>query len=115
MEGGSKKKESEASSSTETQKVADCGKEMGETLNSYQQQQQQLNSLVTLMRRTELDIDETLAAIGGIYSQMQLIGAKDVSGNRAHRMSADVDEQAKRLGDLLEAMDEVYDSSANLG
>ena len=89
-------------------------KEMGETLNSYQQQQQQLNALVTLMRRTELDIDETLAAIGGIYSQMQLIGAKDVSGNRARRLSADVDEQAQRLGDLLDAMDEVYDSSASL-
>ena len=89
--------------------------EMGETLNSYRQQQQQLNSLVTLMRRTELDIDETLAAIGGIYSQMQMIGAKDVSGNRARRLSADVNEQAQRLGDLLDAMDEVYDSSANLG
>ncbi len=89
-------------------------KEMTETLNSYQQQQQQLDSLVTLMRRTELDIDETLAAIGGIYSQIQLIGAKDVSGNRARRISSDVDEQAKRLGDLLEAMDEVYDSSTNL-
>jgi hypothetical protein len=60
------------------------------------------------MRRTELDIDETLAAIGAIYSQLQLLGAKGIDSQRIRRLTASVDEQAQHLEDLLEAMDEVY-------
>ncbi len=86
--------------------------EIAETLAKHQEHQRQLDSLLTVMRRTELDIDETLAAIGAIYSQMQLLGAKDVDSHRANRLSADINEQANRLGDLLEAMDDVYESSA---
>jgi hypothetical protein len=86
--------------------------EMQETLTRFQQQQQQLNSLVTLMRRTELDIDETLAAIGAIYSQLQLLGAKDIDNQRAKRLSADVEEQNQHLNDLLAAMEEVYEGPA---
>lgn len=86
--------------------------EMQETLARFQQHQQQLNSLVTLMRRTELDIDETLAAIGAIYSQLQLLGAKDIDNQRAKRLSADVEEQNQHLNDLLAAMEEVYEGPA---
>ena len=70
-----------------------------------------LDALVTLMRRTELDIDETVAAIGAIYSQLQIIGAREIDSSRAKRLSTDVEEQAGRLSDLLAAMDEVYGSS----
>jgi serine/threonine protein kinase len=86
--------------------------EIQETLARHQQHQQQLNSLVTLMRRTELDIDETLAAIGAIYSQLQLLGAKDIDSQRASRLSADVEEQNQHLNDLLAAMEEVYEDPA---
>lgn len=87
-------------------------REIAEALNKHQEHKRQLDSLQTLMRRTELDIDETLAAIGAIYSQMQIIGAKEIDNKRASRLSADISEQANRLGDLLEAMDEVYESTA---
>ncbi len=83
--------------------------QMADTLAGYQEQQRQLDSLVTLMRRTELEVDETLAEIGTIYSQLQLLGAKEIDSNRADRLSADVDEQVNRLGDLLSAMEDVYD------
>lgn len=86
--------------------------EIGETLAGYQKHQQQLESLTTLMRRTELDIDETLAAIAGIYSQLQLLSAKGIDRSRAKRLSAEIEEQADHLNDLLSAMDEVYDSSS---
>jgi len=88
--------------------------EITETLQSQQTHQRQLQELATLIRRTELDFDETLAAIGGIYSQLQLLGAKDIDRDRAKRLSTDVHEQANRLDDLLKAMDEVYQSSAGL-
>jgi serine/threonine-protein kinase len=88
--------------------------ELTETLARHRQQQHQLDTLVMVMRRTELDIDETLAAIGAIYSQLQLVGVKDINNQRAHRLSTDIEEQNKRLGDLLSAMDEVYEDSAKL-
>jgi hypothetical protein len=61
--------------------------------------------------RNSVDIDETIAAIGAIYSQLQIIGARDIDSSRAKRLSTDVAEQASRLDDLLSAMDEVYGSS----
>lgn len=88
--------------------------EMAETLDRYREQQLQLDALVNLMRRTELDIDETVAAMGAIYSQVQLIDVKKIDQRRAKRLSTEIEEQADHLNDLLLAMDEVYDDSASL-
>jgi chromosome segregation ATPase len=89
--------------------------QMEETLAGYQEHQRQLDSLVMVMRRTELEIDETLAEIGVIYSRLQLLEAKEIDSNRASRLSADIEEQTDRLSDLLSAMDEVYESSGGIG
>ncbi|MBN1992961.1 MAG: protein kinase [Anaerolineae bacterium] len=88
--------------------------QMAGTLTSYQEHQSQLEALSAMLRRTELEIDETLAEIGAIYSQLQLLNAKDIDRHRAGRLSEDIEEQADRLGDLLSAMDEVYDRSVGL-
>jgi serine/threonine protein kinase len=88
--------------------------QMQETLDGYREHQRQLNSLKTTMRRTELEIDETLAEIGAIYSRLQLLDAREIDSNRVARLSEDMEEQADRLNDLLSAMDEVYDSSAGI-
>ena len=53
-------------------------------------------------------------AMGTICFQLQLPGAKQVDGKRTGRLSANVDEQGKRLGDLLEAMDKVSESIVSL-
>jgi hypothetical protein len=81
---------------------------MAETLAGHQEHQRQLKALTDLIHRTELEIDETLANIGAIYSQLQQLEFKDIESSRAKRLSADIDEQAARLGDLLAAVDEVY-------
>jgi len=88
--------------------------QMNGTLGSYEKHQQQLKVLTTLMRRTELEIDETLATIGTIYSQLQVVGAKDIDSERAKRLSGEVKEEADRLGDLLAAMDEVYQETTQV-
>jgi uncharacterized coiled-coil DUF342 family protein len=88
---------------------------MEETLAGYREHQRQLDSLAAMLRRTELEIDETLAEIGTIYSQLQLLDARDIDRNRANRLSEEIEEQADRLSDLLDAMDEVYESSVGLG
>lgn len=82
--------------------------QMAETLAGHQEHQRQLEALVELIRRTELEIDETLASIGAIYSQLQMLEFKEIDSSRAKRLSANIDEQAARLGDLVAAMDEVY-------
>ncbi|MBN1220556.1 MAG: protein kinase [Anaerolineae bacterium] len=89
--------------------------QMEETLSSYREHQRQLEALAAMIRRTELEIDETLAEIGAIYSRLQLLDAKDIDSKRAGRLSEDIQEQADRLSDLLEAMDEVYESSVGGG
>jgi hypothetical protein len=88
--------------------------QMQETLDGYREHQRQLDSLKATMRRTELEIDETLAEIGAIYSRLQLLDAREIDRSRVVRLSEDMDEQADRLNDLLSAMDEVYDSSAGI-
>lgn len=85
--------------------------QMEETLAQHQAHQRHLDALTTLMRRTEFEIEETLAEMGSIYSQLQIMDAREIDRDRVRRLSADVEEQAHRLNDLLEAMDEVYDRS----
>lgn len=92
----------------ETETNAQMRAQLAETLAGYQAQQHELDALAALMRRIELEIEETLAEIGTIYSQLQLLGAKEVDSSRAKRLSTDIDSQANRLNDLLAAMDEVY-------
>jgi tRNA A-37 threonylcarbamoyl transferase component Bud32 len=82
--------------------------EIREALTSYQAHQTQLDRLVSLIRRTEFDIDETLSAIGALHSQLQMLDVKGVDNSRAARLSVDITEQSARLSDLLSAMDDVY-------
>ncbi|MEM7342877.1 MAG: protein kinase [Chloroflexota bacterium] len=87
--------------------------QISETLVESKKHGEELKSLTNLMRRTDLEIDETLATIGTIYSQLQILGAKEIDSSRADRLSEDIGEQANRLSDLLSAMDEVYDQTDN--
>jgi len=72
----------------------------------------QLEHLDNTMERAELQLDDTLSAMGTIYAQMQLIGAKDIDSGRAQRLREDIADQVGSLYDLVQAMDEVYHSSA---
>jgi hypothetical protein len=81
--------------------------QMQETLAGYRTQRAQLDALVSLMRRTRLQLDQTLSAMGTIYSQVQMLQAMDIDGVRARQIVADIDDQVAELNDLLLAMAEV--------
>jgi len=84
-------------------------RQLQETLESLEAHQQQLTKLESLMRRIDLEIDEGLASIATIHSQLQLLGSKNsLDSARAARLSLDVEEAASRLDDVLSAMDEAY-------
>lgn len=85
----------------------DIQRQMERTLSAYEQQHQYLEALARLMRRTRLNLDDTLAAMGTIYSQVQVLNAMDIDGATAARITDEIDIEVNRLNDLLSALSEV--------
>lgn len=82
------------------------------TLAAYQEQLRQLELLGKMMKRTRLNLDDTLAAMGTVYSQLQVLNAMDIDGPTAARIAGEVDREVERLNDLLAAVSDVYASSS---
>jgi hypothetical protein len=82
--------------------------QMAETLAGYQEHLTQLEALDSLMRRARLQLEETVDAMGALHARLQLLDAMDVDGPAAQRITEEIDEQAKSLGDLSSALSEAY-------
>jgi hypothetical protein len=67
-----------------------------------------LETLARTMRRTRLNLDDTLASMGTIYSQVQLLNAMDIDSGRATRIAEEIDAEVLRLNDVLSALSEAY-------
>jgi hypothetical protein len=61
------------------------------------------------MKQAELRLEQTMTALSTVYSQMQLIGARDVESGRAERLEADIREEIDQLNDLISSIDEISD------
>ncbi len=84
-----------------------------ETLKAKETQLSNLEHLEDDMQRGELQLEHTLASMGTIYSQLLRVSAKDVDSGRARRLRENVAEEVQGLQDVLDSMDEVYESSAS--
>lgn len=93
----------------------DMQQQVQRTLAAYEEQLRQLDLLARVMKRTRLNLDDTLAAMGTVYSQLQVLNAMDIDGPTAARISDDVDREVDRLNDLLAAMSDVYATSGETG
>lgn len=82
--------------------------QLAETLESTRQQSAALQELSGRMARADLQLDHSLAALGTVYSQMLLIGSKDVDSDRADRLRDDIRGQVLALQDIVESLNEVY-------
>jgi hypothetical protein len=91
---------------------ASVRQQMQQTIESKKAQLASLQQLENMMQKAELQMDSTLTAMGTIYSQLLLIGAKDVDSGRAQRLREDITEQVKQLQDVVSSMDEVYKARA---
>ncbi|RMF30824.1 MAG: hypothetical protein D6759_11195 [Chloroflexi bacterium] len=80
------------------------------TLRDKETQWQHLQQLQNAMQRAALQLESTLSAMGTIYSQVLLIGVKDVDSGRAQRLRQEIADEVAGLQDVLSAMDEVYRS-----
>ncbi len=82
-----------------------------ELTDTIERRQAQYNSLLKLdntMERAELQLENTLTALGTVYSQMLLVDARDVDSNKAQRLRDNIAEQVNSLQDVISSMDEVY-------
>ncbi|MGQ9489198.1 MAG: hypothetical protein ACUVR4_00415 [Anaerolineae bacterium] len=78
------------------------------TLESSRRQYAALQELRSRMQRADLQLDHSLAALGTVYSQLLLIGSKDVDSDRAQRLQDDIRGEVLALQDLVDSLNEVY-------
>ncbi|MCW1968673.1 MAG: hypothetical protein KIH69_011235 [Anaerolineae bacterium] len=89
----------------------EIAQELERTIAGRQDQLRSLRSLGTTMDRAELQLENTLTALGTVYSQALLIDARDVNSGRAQRLQENITEQVAGLQDMLSSIDEVYGSN----
>ncbi|HIQ05064.1 MAG TPA: hypothetical protein EYH31_05120, partial [Anaerolineae bacterium] len=68
-----------------------------------------LQQLEDVMGRAMYQLGATVSALGTVYSQIQLIGARDIEGPRAERVRQDIADQVQALQDLVDSINQVYD------
>ncbi|MBN1889776.1 MAG: protein kinase [Thermoflexales bacterium] len=78
-----------------------------QALAARRTQLRHLRALERVVAQAELHGEETVAALGTLYSQVLLVDVKGEQEERARRLHAAIDEQVQALRDLLDAMDEV--------
>ena len=81
--------------------------ELEEAIQTKEAQLANLRTLENNIKRADLQLDQTLAALGTVYAQMQLIDAKDVGSARAQRLQDDIRDEVMSLQDTISAIDEV--------
>ena len=60
------------------------------------------------MDQAAYQLEATVSALGTVYSQIQLVGARKEEGGRTERLRQDITDQVNSLQDLLTTMDQVY-------
>jgi len=73
-----------------------------------------LKNLRDTMAKAQLQLENTLSSMSTVYTQVVLLGAKDVDSSRAQRLQQDMTEQISTLEDIGATMDEVYQMSSQL-
>lgn len=82
------------------------------TIRGKQLQRDNLERLQNTMERAQFQLETTLTALGTVYSQLLLVGARDVDSARSRRIAESIREQVVSLNDLLAAMSEIYSGQA---
>ena len=86
--------------------------QIAQTMESMKRQISTIEALEKTMDRANLQLENTLSALGTVYSQTMLVDAKDIDSGRARRLSQDIHDEVQELDYILVAMDEVYAESA---
>jgi hypothetical protein len=88
-------------------------RQISQAIAQKQIQQDNLRKLQNVMERAQFQLESTLTAMGTVYSQMMLLGSRDVSSGRAQRLQQDITDQVRALQDVVTTVDEVYQAGAD--
>jgi hypothetical protein len=95
------------------EREASVREELEKTIAIKRSQWDTLKNLRETMAKAQLQLENTLAAMSTVYTQVVLLGAKDVDSSRAQRLQQDMTEQISALEDIGATMDEVYQMSSS--
>jgi hypothetical protein len=88
-------------------------RQISQTIAQKQIQRDNLHKLQNVMERAQFQLESTITAMGTVYSQMMILGARDVASGRAQRLQQDIDDQVQALQDVVQTMDEVYQAGTD--
>jgi len=88
--------------------------ELDQVLASKRKQLDTLQALETRMKQAEFQMEQSLAALATVDSQIQLIDAQSVESGRSERLMEDIREQVNRLNDLVSSLNEVYQAESGI-
>jgi len=88
-------------------------RQISQTIAQKQIQLDNLRKLQNVMERAQFQLESTITAMGTVYSQMMILGARDVASGRAQRLQQDIADQVQALQDVVQTMDEVYRAGAD--
>ncbi len=83
-------------------------RQIEETLRTKKEQLDNLQALKSKMEQGRFRLEQTLTALGTVYSQFRLIQAQKLGDNEARKLSESIRAQVQRLQDILNSMNEVY-------
>lgn len=86
--------------------------QLDQVIESKTAQWKTLRELDARMRQAQLQMDQSLTALATVYSQVQLLNAEAINSGRAERLHTDIQDQVKRLDDLVASLNEVYTYNA---
>lgn len=83
-------------------------RQISQAIAQRQIQRDNLLKLENVMEQAQFQLESTITAIATVYSQMMILGARDVASGRARRLQQEIAGQVQALQDVVQTMDEVY-------
>ncbi|HSJ59135.1 MAG TPA: hypothetical protein VLC95_18240 [Anaerolineae bacterium] len=83
-------------------------RQISQAIAQRQIQRDNLLKLENVMEQAQFQLESTITAIATVYSQMMILGARDVASGRAARLQQEIAGQVQALQDVVHTLDEVY-------
>jgi ribosomal protein L17 len=75
-----------------------------------------LGKVASLVKRTEIKMDNTVAQLSSVHTKLQQMAhTKEMDSTRARRLNQEIHDEVAALADIVEAMEDMYSSSASGG
>jgi hypothetical protein len=87
-------------------------RQISQTIAQKQIQRDNLKKLQNVMEQAQFQLESTITAMGTVYSQIMILGARDVASGRADRLQQDITDQIQALQDVVHTVDEIYQAGA---